>query len=50
MGYQSIKTIIDYIRGKNISSMIDTGVYLVTRENLNDPEIKNLYSMSTGTE
>jgi ribose transport system substrate-binding protein len=50
MGHQSVKTIVDYIRGKKIPLTIDTGVYLVTRENLNDPEIKKLYSMSSGVE
>jgi ribose transport system substrate-binding protein len=46
IGYQSIKTMVDYIRGKEIPSTIYTDVYLVTRENLNDPEIQKLYSMS----
>ena len=50
MGHQSIKTIVDYIRGKKISLTIDTGVYLVTRENLNDPEIKKLYSLLSNAE
>ncbi|MGD1046727.1 MAG: substrate-binding domain-containing protein [Bacteroidota bacterium] len=50
IGYQSIKAIIDYIHGKKIPSTIDIGVYLVTRENLNDPEIQKLYSMSNGVE
>jgi ABC-type sugar transport system, periplasmic component len=50
MGYQSVKTIVDYISGKKIPLKIDTGVYLVTRENLNDPEIQKLYSMSSGVE
>jgi ribose transport system substrate-binding protein len=50
MGYQSIKTMVDYIRGKKIPLSIDTGVHLITRENLNDPEIKKLYSMSFKTE
>jgi ribose transport system substrate-binding protein len=50
MGYQTIRTMVDYIRGKKIPSKIDIGVYLVTRENLNDPEIKKLYSMSSGME
>ena len=50
MGHQSVKTMVDYIRGKKISLMIDTGVYLVTRENLNDPEIQKLYSLSSGME
>jgi ribose transport system substrate-binding protein len=50
MGFQSIKTMVDYIRGKKIPLTIDTGVYLVTRENLNDPEIIKLYSMSSGVQ
>ena len=50
MGHQSVKTMVDYIRGKKISSTIDIGVYLVTRDNLNDPEIQKLYSMSFKTE
>ena len=50
MGYQSIKTMVDYIRGKKIPLSINIGVRLVTRENLNDPEIKKLYSMSSGVE
>jgi len=50
IGYQSIKTMVDYIHGKKILSTIDTGVYLVTRDNLNDPAIQKLYSMSFKTE
>jgi ribose transport system substrate-binding protein len=50
MGYQSIKTMVDYIRGKKIPLSINIGVRLVTRENLNDPEIKKRYSMSNGVE
>lgn len=50
IGHQSIKAIIDFIHGKNIPLTINIGVYLVTRENLNDPEIKNLYSLSSGME
>jgi ribose transport system substrate-binding protein len=46
IGHQSVKTIVDYIRGKKISSKIDIGVYEVTRANLNDPVIQRLYSMS----
>jgi len=49
-GYQSVKAIVDYIRGKKIPSTIDIGIRLVTRENLNDPEIKSLYSMSSDVE
>jgi len=45
MGYLSVKTIVDYIRGKKIPSRIDTDVQLITRENLNDPEIQKLFAL-----
>ena len=45
MGYQSIKMIVDYIRGKKISSTIDIGVSIITRENLNSPEIQKLLAL-----
>jgi len=50
IGHQSVKTIVDYIRGEKISLKIDTGVYEVTRDNLNDPVIQKLYSMSFKSE
>jgi ABC-type sugar transport system substrate-binding protein len=50
MGYQCVKTMIDYMHGNEVPAKIDVGVHLVTLENLNDPEIIKLYSMSTGME
>jgi ribose transport system substrate-binding protein len=42
MGYLGVKSAVDAINGKTIEKRIDTGVYVVTKENLNDPEIKKL--------
>jgi ribose transport system substrate-binding protein len=45
MGYLSIKAMVDYLRGKKIDPMIDTGVQIVTRENLKSPEIQKLLAL-----
>ena len=45
MGYLCIKTIVDYIRGKKVPSRIDTDVHLITRENINDPDIQKLFAL-----
>jgi ribose transport system substrate-binding protein len=42
MGYEGVKTLVAAIRGKQVPKTIDTGVRLITRENLNTPEIKKL--------
>ncbi len=38
MGYLGVKTAHAVIRGQEVDKRVDTGVMLVTRENLNDPE------------
>jgi len=45
MGYLSIKAVVDYLRGKKNNPMIDTGVRIVTRENINSPEIQRLLAL-----
>ena len=45
MGYFSVKTIVDYIRGKKVSPRIDIDVRVVTKENLNDPDIQKLIAL-----
>ncbi len=50
MGYLSIKTIVDYIRGKKIDQMIDIGVCVITRENLNDAKVQKLLSLPSSVE
>ncbi len=42
MGYLGVKSAYDAIQGKPIEKRIDTGVTVVTLENLNDPEIQKL--------
>jgi ribose transport system substrate-binding protein len=40
MGYLGVKTIVSHIKGESVAARIDTGVRLVTRDQMNDPEAK----------
>ena len=42
MGYEGVKTLIASIQGKQVPRTVDTGVRLITRENMDTPEIKKL--------
>jgi ribose transport system substrate-binding protein len=42
MGYEGVKAVMMTLEGKPVQKRIDTGVYVVTRENLNQPEIQRL--------
>jgi ribose transport system substrate-binding protein len=42
MGYQSVKLMVDHLKGQKIALAVNTGVHLVTPENMNDPEIAPL--------
>jgi ribose transport system substrate-binding protein len=42
MGYLGVKTIVSHIHGAPVEKRIDTGVRLVTRERMNDPDAKEL--------
>jgi ribose transport system substrate-binding protein len=42
MGYEGVKTIVDKIAGKTPERRIDTGVKLLTKENLSTPEMQDL--------
>jgi ribose transport system substrate-binding protein len=42
MGYLSVKTLVQHLQGTNVESRIDTGVVLVTPDNMNQPDIKDL--------
>ena len=50
IGFQSVKTMVDYIRGKKIPTNIDIDVQIVTRENINNPEIQKLLVLPSVTE
>lgn len=42
MGYLGVKTIVDHLQGKKVEKVVDTGVTLVTAENMNEAKIKEL--------
>ena len=42
MGYLGVRTMVDHLQGKNVEKKIDTGVMLVTKDNLEMPEVKTL--------
>ncbi len=42
MGYLGVSLMVKHLRGEIIPKYVDTGVYLVTRENMNDPEVRAL--------
>ena len=42
MGYEGVKTIVDKIGGKQPERRIDTGVELLTKENVDTPKIQEL--------
>ena len=42
MAYKGVMTLIEYLQGKPVEKRIDTGVVLVTPENIEQPEIKEL--------
>ncbi len=42
MGYLGVKSAYDAIQGKPVEKRIDTGVTVVTPENLNDPEMQKI--------
>jgi ribose transport system substrate-binding protein len=42
MGYDSVRTAVARLRGEPYETRIDTGVFLATPENMNQPEIRRL--------
>ncbi|MBN2199089.1 MAG: substrate-binding domain-containing protein [Candidatus Aminicenantes bacterium] len=42
MGYLGVTQVVRRLRGRTVETRIDTGVYLVTRENLEEPTVKAL--------
>jgi ribose transport system substrate-binding protein len=40
MGYECMKAMADYLAGREPVAELDSGAYLVTRENIDDPEIQ----------
>jgi ribose transport system substrate-binding protein len=50
MGYLSVKTMVDYIRGKKIPSNINIDVQIITKNNINNPDIQKLLVLPSVTE
>lgn len=44
MGYLGVKTLADKLSGKAVEKRIDTGVHLVSKQNIDTPEIQDLIS------
>ena len=42
MGYLAVKTMVDHLEGKQVPAVVDTGVELVTPDNLDAPRSKEL--------
>jgi ribose transport system substrate-binding protein len=42
MGELGVEAMVDHLRGRPVAARIDTGVHLVTRENLEDPASRDL--------
>ena len=42
MGYLGVKTMVPHIRGQQVERRIDTGVRLVTRDSMDEPDVKEL--------
>ena len=42
MGYLGVRTMVDHLLGKSVEKKIDTGVMLVTNENMSSPEVQTL--------
>jgi ribose transport system substrate-binding protein len=42
MGYESVRTAVARLRGKPYETRIDTGVFLATPENMNQPQMRTL--------
>lgn len=40
MGYLSVRTAVEHLQGKQVPKTVDTGVLMVTLENLNDPAVQ----------
>jgi ribose transport system substrate-binding protein len=44
MGYLGVKTMVAHLKGETVERRVDTGVQLVSRENMDQPEMKELLS------
>jgi ribose transport system substrate-binding protein len=45
MGYLGVATLLDHLRGQKVPDYVDTGVRLITRDNLDSPDVKKLLGL-----
>jgi ribose transport system substrate-binding protein len=48
MGYTAVKTLVAYLRGEEVRTLVDTGSEVATPENMNETRIKELLSPPIG--
>lgn len=48
MGYLAVKTMVRHLKGEKVERRIDTGSKLVTKANMNEPEMKRLLAPELG--
>ena len=44
MGYLGVKTMVAHLNGREVAARVDTGVQLVTLNNMNEPAVKEVFS------
>ena len=49
MGYLGVKTMVDHLRGQAVPKTVDTGVVMVTLDNLNEPAIQAVINPTDAT-
>jgi len=42
MGYLGVKAMVDHLQGRPVEKRVDTGVHVITKENMNEPDMKEL--------
>jgi ribose transport system substrate-binding protein len=45
MGYLGVKTLVAHLKGQKVEPLVDTGVALVTQENIDTPEIRKVIQL-----
>lgn len=48
MGYLSVRTIVDHLQGRPVPKTVDTGVMMVTLDNLSQPEVQAVINPPDG--
>jgi ribose transport system substrate-binding protein len=49
MGYLGVMTVVQHVQGQTVEKRVDTGVMMVTRENMESPEAQELLNPALET-